>query len=132
VYFQLQGKHQRSFYEPLVTTCLHSRQHIPKAFQPLMVDEDSPIIDFYPPTFEIDMNGKKLAWQGVALLPFIDEQRLLEAMSAEYHNLTEEEIQRNRPGINVLFASVDHPLYPFYEALYGKRKSVEVISRFCL
>jgi len=97
-----------------------------------MVDEDSPIIDFYPPTFEIDMNGKKLAWQGVALLPFIDEQRLLEAMSAEYSNLTEEEIQRNRPGVNVLFASVDHPLYPFYEALYGKRKSLEVLSRFCL
>jgi len=91
-----------------------------------MTNEDSPIIDFYPPTFEIDMNGKKLAWQGVALLPFIDEKRLLDAMAPEYPNLTEEEVQRNRPGNNALFASVDHPLYPFYEALYGKRKSSEV------
>lgn len=93
-----------------------------------MIDKDSPIIDFYPPTFEIDMNGKKLAWQGVALLPFIDEKRLLDAMAPEYPNLTEEEVRRNCPGENVIFASVDHPLYPFYEALYGKRKNAEVFS----
>src|SRR5260221_11830008 len=93
-----------------------------------MVDEGSPIIDFYPPTFEIDMNGKKLAWQGVALLPFIDEKRLLNAMEPEYPNLTEKEVRRNRPGDNIVFASVDHPLYPFYEALYGKRKNAEVFS----
>jgi 5'-3' exoribonuclease 2 len=41
-----------------------SRTLLPKAFQSLMVDEDSPIIDFYPEDFQIDMNGKKLLWQG--------------------------------------------------------------------
>ncbi|KAJ3990658.1 hypothetical protein F5050DRAFT_1536584, partial [Lentinula boryana] len=57
-----------------------SRKHIPEPFHYLMTEEDSPIIDFYPSTFEIDMNGKRMAWQGVALLPFIDPLRLLEAM----------------------------------------------------
>ncbi|KAG2014000.1 5'-3' exoribonuclease 2 [Coprinopsis cinerea AmutBmut pab1-1] len=98
-----------------------SRKHIPAVFQKFMVDEDSPIIDFYPPTFEIDMNGKKMAWQGVALLPFIDETRLLDAMALEYPNLTEDEVKRNQPGHNVLFAADEHPVYPFYEALYGKK-----------
>ncbi len=41
-----------------------SRQHIPAAFQPLMTDPDSEIIDFYPEDFPIDLNGKKFAWQG--------------------------------------------------------------------
>lgn len=91
-----------------------------------MVDDDSPIIDFYPSTFEIDMNGKKMAWQGVALLPFIDQKRLLDAMALEYPNLSEEEIRRNRWGNNVIFTSSDHPIYPFYEQLYGKRKNEEV------
>ena len=103
-----------------------SRKHIPKVFHRFMTDEDSPIIDFYPETFEIDMNGKKMTWQGVALLPFIDPKRLLEAMAIEYPNITEDEIRRNRWGNNVMFAAVDHPLYPFYESLYGKRKNQEV------
>jgi 5'-3' exoribonuclease 2 len=95
-----------------------------------MVEEDSPIIDFYPPTFEIDMNGKKMAWQGVALLPFINEKRLLDAMATQYPNLTEDEVQRNRWGNNVVFASDEHLIYPFFEQLYGKRKNQQV-SLFC-
>lgn len=91
-----------------------------------MTSDDSPIIDFYPPSFEIDMNGKKMAWQGVALLPFIDEKRLLDAMAPHYPQLTEEEIKRNRWGSNAMFASDEHPIYPFYERLYGKRKSQDV------
>ncbi|KAF8639701.1 hypothetical protein AX17_000963 [Amanita inopinata Kibby_2008] len=100
-----------------------SRKHIPEAFQHLMIDEDSPIIDFYPSTFEIDMNGKKMAWQGVALLPFMDEKRLLDAMAIDYPKLSDEEVRRNRWGSNIMFASDEHPIYPFYERLYGKRKT---------
>ena len=41
-----------------------------------MIDPECPVIDFYPEDFKIDLNGKKYAWQGVALLPFVDEVRL--------------------------------------------------------
>lgn len=91
-----------------------------------MTDEDSPIIDFYPTSFQIDMNGKRMAWQGVALLPFIDEKRLLDAMSPRYDALTDDERRRNQWGNNALFAAEENPLYPSMEALYGKRKSDEV------
>lgn len=100
-----------------------SRAHIPAVFHDLMVDRNSPIIDFYPTSFQIDMNGKRMAWQGVALLPFIDEKRLLDAMTPRYSALTEEEERRNTWGNNVLFVFEEHPMYPALEALYGKRKT---------
>ena len=91
-----------------------------------MTEEDSPIIDFYPSTFEIDMNGKRMAWQGVALLPFIDEERLLNAMAPRYPNLNDDEKRRNKWGNNLLFVFESNSLYPSLEALYGKRKKGEV------
>lgn len=41
--------------------------------------------------FKIDLNGKKFAWQGVALLPFVDETRLHKALEPYYDCLTSEE-----------------------------------------
>lgn len=39
-----------------------------------MVDEQSsPIIDFYPLDFSVDLNGKRQEWEAVVLIPFIDE-----------------------------------------------------------
>ena len=49
-----------------------------------MWDETSPIIDFYPKDFELDMNGKKQDWEAVVKVPFIDQDRLLRAMACEY------------------------------------------------
>lgn len=103
-----------------------SRHLIPPVFHDLMTNSESPIIDFYPTSFEIDMNGKKMSWQGVALLPFIDERRLLEAMHPRYPKLTDIEMRRNQRGEDVLFVSDDHPLYPSLEALYGKKRSQQV------
>lgn len=38
-----------------------------------MVNTDSLLLDFYPATFDIDLNGKQHDWEGVVLIPFIDE-----------------------------------------------------------
>ncbi|KAF7374113.1 5'-3' exoribonuclease 1 [Mycena sanguinolenta] len=52
-----------------------SREHIPMAYQDLMTSGASPIIDFYPVEFELDLNGKKQDWEAIVKIPFIDEER---------------------------------------------------------
>lgn len=68
-----------------------SSTHVPSPWATLMSDPESEIIDFYPEDFKIDLNGKKFAWQGVALLPFVDERRLIRALNPYYELLTPEE-----------------------------------------
>ena len=89
-----------------------SRHTLPDVFHDLMTEEDSEIIEFYPEHFPIDLNGKKFAWQGVALLPFIDAKRLLAAMKKKYPLLPAEEAARNTVGKEVLLVSeANHSLY---------------------
>ena len=104
-----------------------SNHAIPEVFRSLMSDDDSDIVHFYPTEFPIDLNGKKFAWQGVALLPFIDEKRLLDAMATKYPLLSAEDAARNEMGKDVLIMSDQHPLYEeiamnFYSKRQGSPK----------
>ncbi|OCF56430.1 5'-3' exoribonuclease 2 [Kwoniella mangroviensis CBS 10435] len=106
-----------------------SRIHLPEPLQELMINEDSPILDFYPEDFEIDMNGKKMAWQGVALLPFIDQDRLLAALESKEKDLKPEERIRNRWGDNIMFVSnqQEYGLSEVCSEMYGlKLKDVHM------
>lgn len=72
-----------------------SKHALPEPLRPLFDTEESPILDFYPSEFKIDMNGKRFAWQGVALLPFIEEDRLLDATGPIIGELPPDERRRN-------------------------------------
>jgi 5'-3' exonuclease len=50
----------------------------------LIIKETSPIKDFYPNDFELDMNGKKQDWEAIVKIPFIDQDRLLKAMKSMF------------------------------------------------
>ncbi|XP_013873415.1 5'-3' exoribonuclease 2 [Austrofundulus limnaeus] len=95
-----------------------SGNFLPTTWRNLMVSPDSSIIDFYPDDFAIDLNGKKYAWQGVALLPFVDERRLRAALTDVYPDLTPDEVRRNSLGSDVLFLGKFHPLFDFIHELY--------------
>ncbi|KAI0833606.1 exonuclease II [Trametes gibbosa] len=80
-----------------------SKELIPPAYRDLMYDVNSPILDFYPTEFELDLNGKKQDWEAIVKIPFIEEQRLLKAMSSREHRLTAEEKSRNAFGTSIKF-----------------------------
>jgi len=68
-----------------------------------MLTDSSPIIDFYPEEFELDLNGKQQDWEAVVLISFIDEKRLLEAMSSVEKKLTASERDRNIHGPCIIY-----------------------------
>ncbi|KAI9744255.1 MAG: 5'-3' exoribonuclease 1 [Claussenomyces sp. TS43310] len=80
-----------------------SKKIIPAVYHELMTDPKSPIIDFYPRDFDLDMNGKKMEWEAVVKIPFINESRLLTAMEPKNKLLSQAEKDRNEFGVTIKF-----------------------------
>ncbi|CVL05907.1 related to dna exoribonuclease Dhp1p [Fusarium mangiferae] len=113
------GRISKPFEQLMSVLPAASRHALPEVFHDLMLNPESNIIDFYPEDFEIDLNGKKMAWQGVALLPFIEMPRLLAAVQAKYPQLSAADSARNEMGRDVLIFSEAH------ESLYD-----DVLTKF--
>eukprot|EP00933_Yihiella_yeosuensis_P040899 TRINITY_DN35302_c0_g1_i1.p1 TRINITY_DN35302_c0_g1~~TRINITY_DN35302_c0_g1_i1.p1 ORF type:complete len:933 (-),score=220.61 TRINITY_DN35302_c0_g1_i1:95-2893(-) len=80
---------------------------IPMAMRELMSQTFSPLIDFYPVDFGLDLNGKRFTWQAVVLLPFIDEPRLVRILGPLLQRLKPAEKVRNRRGQELVFGHKD-------------------------
>lgn len=98
-----QGTPVKPFEQLMSVLPERSKNLIPPALRPLMYDPKSPILDFYPDTVELDMNGKTADWEAVVLLPFVDEERLRDAMKPYLDKLSPEEKQRNELGTDLRF-----------------------------
>lgn len=96
-----------------------SKSIVPKVYHDLMTNPNSPIIDFYPRDFELDMNGKKMEWEAVVKIPFIDEKRLLSAMATKDPLLTAAEAGRNDFGVSLKFTYAPEVDYTYPSSLPG-------------
>jgi 5'-3' exoribonuclease 2 len=60
--------------------------------------------------FPLDLNGAKALWRAVALLPWIEEKRLLTELAKVEPTFTPEEKHRNSLGVDYLFVHKSHLL----------------------
>lgn len=83
---------------------------LPNSYKDLMVNPASPLVEYYPKDFEVDSNGKKNSWECIVRIPFINEKKLMAAVSAIDHRATllEKERMRNIAG-QVLVAKPTNP-----------------------
>uniref|UniRef100_A0A803KR84 Xrn1 helical domain-containing protein n=1 Tax=Chenopodium quinoa TaxID=63459 RepID=A0A803KR84_CHEQI len=80
-----------------------SAHALPTVYQELMTDSCSSIIKFYPIDFEVDVDGKRFLWQGICKLPFIDEEKLLNATKQAEQKVMDSEAARNVQSTNKSF-----------------------------
>jgi len=77
---------------------------LPKPLAELMLDPNSPLAEYYPRDFSVDQNGKRMSWEAVVKIPFINSKVLLETMGAVLNDtnvermLTNGEKRRNMEG----------------------------------
>ena len=107
----LLGQPFRPFEQLMSVLPAASGHTLPVVLRELMTDPDSEIVDFYPQDFAVDMNGAKASWQGIALLPFIEQDRLLSVVQTRYPLLTEAERQRNTNRTAQLYISSSNKNY---------------------
>jgi 5'-3' exonuclease len=65
--------------------------------------------EFFPESFDIDLNGRTLPWEAAILIPFADEDLFIRWESILFEEgmrLTQEEAQRN--SISFIFPSYHH------------------------
>ncbi|GAB4816899.1 hypothetical protein N2152v2_003945 [Parachlorella kessleri] len=92
------------FQQLLAVLPAASSKLLPEPYQVLMKDPGSPIVDFYPTTFRVDLEGKRADWEGIVLIPFLDEERLLRASRlVSPERLSAEERARNQLGSVLVF-----------------------------
>jgi 20S proteasome alpha/beta subunit len=91
---------------------------LPEPYRWLMTDPTSPLAQFYPRSFIVDMNGKRWPWEATVLLPFLDSKRLLEVTNehVQPYMLTDAENARNQEK-KALVYSHDPSLKSFVPAL---------------
>ena len=113
------GQPFRPFQQLMGVLPDRSKKIVPTVYHELMTSPESPIIDFYPRDFDLDMNGKKMEWEAVVKIPFIDEKRLLGAMATKDPLLTDDEKRRNDFGVTLKFTYSDEVDYTYPSSLVG-------------
>lgn len=84
-----------------------SKNLLPDGLQPLMMDPQSPIADFYPRQFNVDGEGKRADWEAVVLLPFVDMARLVHAYEQVAAALPSVVQACNKPGKIYIFVHAE-------------------------
>lgn len=74
-----------------------------------MVQQNDKLKKFYPNSFEVDANMEVKSFKAVPVLPFIDENIVLEATENLQEKLTEEEASRNSFGNELIMFRTDTP-----------------------
>lgn len=77
---------------------------IPLPLSTLLLDEQSPVIQYYPKIFDIDLGGKRREWEGIVLLPMMDMTKLSSIYKSLVPMISKKDTRRNIKGKEYRYA----------------------------
>ena len=69
----------------------------------LFIEDSSPLKEFYPDNFEIDLAGKKNDYQGILILPFVDINKIKKSYSEKKSLINFRDLKRNCSGRTFIY-----------------------------
>ena len=95
-----------------------SNKLLPFPLNTLLIDDDSPMKEYCPDKFEIDLSGKKHEYQGLVILPIINTELIIESYFSKNELIDKREIKRNIFGKTYVYKYSDE-ISTEYKNYYG-------------
>jgi 5'-3' exoribonuclease 1 len=99
-----------------------SSELLPTPLNNLLLDDESPLKEFCPEKFEIDLAGKKRDYQGIVKIPMLDPEIVIKAYYLRNKEVDERELKRNAFGKTYIYKY--HPMCNMtFNSYYGNLNS---------
>lgn len=100
---------------------------LPYPLNELLLMDNSPLKEFCPDKFKIDLSGKKHEYQGVVILPMVDPVIIVNAYSSKVGLVNPYELKRNIFGKSYIY-KYDSETSEVFKSFYGDINNCKVKS----
>lgn len=90
---------------------------LPNPLNKLLSSTNSPLADYCPDEFKIDLSGKRREWEGIALLPILDYKIVEDIYLDHIQKVEAKERKRNILGKSFVYSRVDKTC--LFKSYYG-------------
>ena len=84
-----------------------SAELLPKPLGKLLTSEKSPIKKFCPKTLVIDLAGKRKEWEGIPIIPIVDQNVVKKTLESYISRVKDKDMARNIAGPMIIYESAD-------------------------
>jgi len=102
---------------------------LPSPLDKLLQSADSPISEYCPDKFDVDLSGKRQEWQGIVILPMVDYNKIEQVFFANVKNVDAQELKRNIAGKSFVYRTKsDVTLFKSYYGDIMSKVQTEIID----
>lgn len=98
---------------------------LPEPLCSLLTDESSPLKPYCPDNFAVDISGKKQEWEGISLVPFVDQDIVNKAYFNYLDKVDRRDLRRNITGRSFVYSYSRETTFEF-NSYYGNISDCKV------